>query len=628
MSQEKHEFQAEVSRLLDIVAHSLYSNKEIFLRELISNASDACDRLRYAALTDNKVMDSDAVLRIVVETDAREHLLTVVDNGIGMDRDELVENLGTIARSGTSAFLDKLGGDGKSDLNLIGQFGVGFYSAFMVASRVDVVTRRAGDATAWHWQSDGRGHFIVEEGPENTPRGTRVTLKLGKESGEYLDAGRIQHVVKTYSDHIALPIVLKEFDEKGTPMGERQINTASALWSRPKNEITDKQYQEFYHHVSHTFDEPWLTLHNKAEGVIEYTNLLFIPSTKPIDLFHPERRHWLKLYVRRVFITDNCEELLPSWLRFLRGIVNSEDLPLNISREMLQHNPVLGKIRAALTKRVLTSLKSTATKTPEKYLSFWENFGAVLKEGLYETGDYRDQILGLARFHTTHGEDWATLTDYTGRMKEGQKEIYYAAGDELSALRYSPQIEGFKAKGIEVLLLTDPVDEFWLPAVGAYDSKVFQSVTKGNIDLDKFDDIKNDKKDDREDQGADIASLTALFKLTLKDVVKDVRTSRRLTHSPVCLVADEGDLDMHMERILRQHQRIDDVPKRILELNPGHPLIRHLAAEISDKGKGADMEDVAYLLLDQARVIEGEGVLDPTDFSRRLSAVLARYLGV
>ena len=627
MSQEKHEFQAEVARLLDIVAHSLYSNKEIFLRELISNASDACDRLRYAALTDDKLMDGDATLRIVVETDAKERRLTVVDNGIGMDRDELVENLGTIAHSGTSAFLDKLGGDGKPDLNLIGQFGVGFYSAFMVASRVDVVTRRAGDTAAWHWHSDGGGHFTVDEGAADAPRGTRVTLQLAKENGEFLEAGRIQHVVKTYSDHIALPIVLKEFDDKGAPKGERQINTASALWSRPKNEITDKQYHEFYHHVAHAFDEPWLTLHNKAEGVIEYTNLVFIPSAKPLDLFHPERRHWLKLYVRRIFITDNCEELLPAWLRFLRGIVDSEDLPLNISREMLQHNPVLAKIRAALTKRVLTELKTKADKAADEYAKFWDNFGAVLKEGLYETSDYRDELLRLARFRSTHGEDWTTLADYAGRMKEGQAEIYYAAGDELAALRHSPQIEGFKAKGIEVLLLTDPVDEFWLPSVGAYDGKTFQSVTKGDIDLDKFE-ATDGKKDDQGDEGTGIASLTALFKLTLKDAVKDVRASRRLTDSPVCLVADEGDVDMHLERMLRQHKQIDDASKRILELNPGHPLIKHLAAEVSAKGDGVDMADVAHLLLDQARIAEGEVVPDAAAFSRRLSAVLTRRLGV
>ena len=628
MSQETHQFQAEVARLLDIVAHSLYSNKEIFLRELISNASDACDRLRYAALTDGDLMEGDATLRIVVEADAKARSLSVVDNGIGMNRDELIENLGVIARSGTVDFLERMSGDAKPDLNLIGQFGVGFYSAFMVAKRVEVVSRKAGDDKAWLWQSDGSGQFTVGDGPAEVPRGTRVTVHLDKAQKEFLDPARIEHVVKTYSDHIALPIVLKEIGDKGEPKGEVQINAASALWSRPKAEISDKQYKEFYHHVGHAFDEPWLTLHNKAEGVIEYTSLLFVPSSKPFDLFHPDRRHRVKLYVRRVFITDDCEELVPAWLRFLRGIVDSEDLPLNISREMLQRNPVLDKIRAALTKRVLRELKAKAKKAPEEYASFWQNFGAVIKEGLYESAEHRDALLALARFRSTNGADWVTLADYVSRMKEGQESIFYAAGDEPEALAHSPQLEAFRAKGIEVLLLTDPVDEFWVPSVGAFDGKSFRSVTRGDIDLDKLGEATDEDAEAKgaDDGAADIASLTALFKLILKDAVKDVRASRRLTDSPVCLVADEGDVDMHLERLLRQHRQIDDAAKRILELNPKHPLIRHLAAEVSEKGDAGEMADLAHLLLDQARIAEGEIVPDPAAFSRRMSAVLMKRL--
>ena len=627
MGEETHEFQAEVSRLLEIVAHSLYTNNEIFLRELISNASDACDRLRYAALTQPELLSDGDTLRIEIGVDPKTRMLTVTDNGIGMNHDDLVSNLGTIARSGTAAFVDDLSGDVKDDLSLIGQFGVGFYSAFMVAETVEVVSRKAGEDKAWRWTSDGAGKYTIDEAPSETDRGTSVRVRLAKAHKEFLEPARLRHIVATYSDHVALPITLKAAAGDGS--APHQLNAGSALWTRTKRDISADQYKEFYHHVAHAFDEPWVTLHNKVEGVIEYTNLLFIPSVAPFDLFHPERQHGVKLYVRRVFITDKCEELLPGWLRFVRGIVDSEDLPLNISREMLQHNPVLTKIRAGLVKRIIAILKTRAKKAPDDYATFWKSFGAVLKEGLYEDDSHRDSLLALARFRSTHqgvaDDVWISLADYVERMTEGQEEIYYLAGGDAAALEQSPQLEGFRAKGIEVLLLADPVDSFWMPSVGQYDGKKFRSVTRADVELDT---IKTDgEADTPPEPDANISSLTALLKLTLQDQVKDVRESHRLTDSAVCLVADDQDVDMHMERMLRQHRRLDVAAKRVLEINPRHALIQGLARQVTQKGSSDDLADFAYLLLDQARIVEGETVSDPTAFAQRLSAVMARGLG-
>jgi molecular chaperone HtpG len=647
MTAETLSFQAEVSRLLDIVANSLYSHKEIFLRELISNASDACDRLRYAAIAQPDLIaeDPDFTIRITVEKAGRR--LTIADNGIGMNRDELVENLGTIARSGTAAFVAQLE-ESKADVSQIGQFGVGFYSAFMVAEKVEVVSRKAGEDQAWCWRSDGKGNFEVEESERDLARGTEITLTLKKGEDSFLSPEEIRRIVTTYSDHIAIPIVLAGKDGE-----EQTLNQASALWTRPKSEITEEQYKEFYHHVSHGFDEPWMHLHFKAEGVIEYAGLLFVPSSRPFDLFHPDRQHQLKLYVKRVFITDDCAGLVPSYLRFLRGVIDSEDLPLNVSREMLQTNPVVAKIRKAVVKRVLGELKRKAEKEPEDYARFWNNFGAVLKEGLYEDEAQRAAILELARFHSTaapsgdekgSGKDGAGkeetgatpigLKDYVARMREGQEAIYYISGDAPESLRRSPQLEGFRAKGVEVLLLTDPVDDFWLSVVPDYDGKPFKSVTRGATDLDaiKADGAAADDKaasasaSETPPEAANLDSLIAFVKLTLKDKVKDVRLSERLTESPVCLVADEGDLDMHLERMLKQHRQIETASQRILEINPGHPLIRNLADRVEAGGSAGDLEDAARLLLDQALILEGETPPDPAAFTRRLSHLVARGL--
>ena len=620
MAAETLGFQAEVSKLLDIVVHSLYSEKEIFLRELISNASDSCDRLRYAGLTQPELLEGGGVFRVVVTPDKEARTLTVADNGIGMNREDLVQNLGTIARSGTAEFLGRLTGDARNDVSLIGQFGVGFYSAFMVAERVEVICRKAGESQGWRWSSDGKGAFTIAEEAE-AERGARIVLHLREGEDEFLEPFGLRRIVKTYSDHIALPVVLVA-DGK-----EETVNSASALWTRPKAEIGEEQYREFYHHVAHAFDDPWATLHVQAEGAIEYTALLFVPSKKPLDLFQPERKPHLKLYVRRVFITDDCEELLPPYLRFLRGIVDSQDLPLNVSRKMLQHNPILARIRSGLVKRALAELKRKAEDAEGSYAGFWAEFGAVLKEGLYEDFERRDEILDLCRFRTTAGEAPATLADYVARMKEGQEAIFYLSGDDPRALMASPHLEGYLARGVEVLLLTDPIDEFWPAVVATYKDKPLRSVAQGVADLGKIKTAESEKPaEDEAAPAGGMAALVAAFKLALGDAVKDVRPSERLTGSAVCLVADEGDVSIHLERLMRQHHAGAAQPKRILEINPRHALLRRLAAEAEREGAADRLADAAWLLFEQARIVEGEQPSDAAAFARRLAAALERAL--
>jgi molecular chaperone HtpG len=616
---ETRSFQAEVSRLLDIVAHSLYSDKKVFLRELVSNASDACDRRRYLALTEPSLGASDGKYRVVLKPDAAAKTLTISDNGIGMTEVELIENLGTIARSGTSAFLKGLEGDAKRDVSQIGQFGVGFYSAFMVADKVTVVSLKAGETQAHQWESDGKGAFTVSP-VEGAEVGTRITLHLKEDEQDYMLPARLKHVVKTYADHIALPIVM---DEDGK---EEALNSASALWTRSKSEVTPEQSTEFYRSVSHAYDEPWLTLHYKAEGVIEYTSMLFVPGSKPLDLFDPARKHSVRLYVRRVFVTDDCAELIPAYLRFLKGVVDSEDLPLNISRETLQASPLIAKIRQGVTKRVLGELAKKAKDAPADYAQFWENFGAVLKEGLYEEFEQREAILDLARFRSTGAEGLTSLEDYVGRMKPGQTAIYTITADSPEAALRSPQLEGFRAKGVEVLLLTDPVDEFWLPMVAKFKEHEFRSVTRGGADLGAIEADKDKPKPEEKPASAETTNLIALLKLTLGDAVKDVRSTDRLTESAVCLVADEGDMDMHLARLLKQHKQLGAESKRVLEVNPDHPLILRLAEKLGQGGTGPALEDAAWLLLDQARIVEGEALPDPVAFAKRLASCLERGL--
>jgi molecular chaperone HtpG len=623
MSEERLAFQAEVSRLLKLMVHSVYSDKDVFLRELISNASDACDKLRYEALTEPSLIADTPEFAIRIVVDPKARTVEVADNGIGMSREELIRDLGTIARSGTGAFVDKLTGDAAKDVALIGQFGVGFYSVFMVAEKVDVVSRRAGSDEAWRWSSDGNGEFTVAEASREG-RGTSVVVHLAKAEKSWLEPGALARVVKTYSDHIAIPIRLKEGDGE-----EQTVNQASALWTRPRREIAPEQYKEFYRHTGHAFDDPWLTVHFRAEGKIEYTALLFVPSTRPYDLFDPTRRNRVRLYVRRVFITDDCQELIPPYLRFLKGVVDSEDLALNLSREMLQSSPVLARMKGAIARRVLGDLAKQAEKEPEGYAEFWRNFGAVLKEGLYEDQERREELLKLARFHSTAdspgGDGLTGLAAYKARMKEGQKAVYYITGEERKALAQSPQLEGYKARGIEVLLLTDPVDDFWLTAIDEFDGTPFRSVTRGAADLDEIAPEADAEAGDAVRE-ADLATVVALLKQNLGEAVKDVRASSRLTDSAVCLVADDGGLDMHLERLLKAQGQLDAVRLRILEINPRHPLIRALAMEVKEAGAAERLADVAQLLLDQALIVEGETLPDPAAFSRRLSAIMAKGL--
>ena len=626
MAEEQLAFQAEVSRLLEIVAKSLYSQKDVFLRELISNASDACDRLRYAAITQPDLIADDPDFRVVLTADKAARTLTVADNGIGMSRDDLVENLGTIARSGTLGFLDALTGDAPQDLNLIGQFGVGFYSAFMVAKQVEVVTRRAGTDQGWRWVSDGHGTYTIGEA-EKAERGTRIVVHLADGEDEFLEPHRLRQIVKTHSDHVAIPVLLDPAADAAEEATRETLNQASALWTRPKSEIGEGDYTEFYRHVAHAFDEPLLTVHYRAEGMIEYAALLFVPSQRPFDLFHPDRKHHVKLYVRRVFVAEEAGGLVPPYLRFLRGVVDSQDLPLNVSREMLQGSPLVTKIRQGITKRVLGDLKKRADDDAEGYAKFWEAFGAVLKEGLYEDSEQNGSLLPLVRFRSTQADGWVSLDDYVGRMKPGQDAIFYISADTEEAARKSPHLEGFKAKGVEVLLMVDPVDEFWLPAARAYQDKPFKSVTRAGADLGTIADPEGQERAEQPPVAAGIDGLIARFKLTLGDAVKDVRTSDRLTDSPVCLVADEGDMDMHLERLLRQHRQIDQAAPRILEVNPRHPLVTKLAtgaaATTADGDVAGRIDDMAHVLLDQARILEGEPVPDPAAYSRRLSTLLA-----
>lgn len=618
-NEEKLKFSAEISKVLQLMIHSLYTNKDIFLRELISNASDACDKLRYAALTETNLMEDGSELAITIEINPEQKLITISDNGIGMNREELIANLGTIAKSGTQEFISKITGDAKKDMPLIGQFGVGFYSSFMVADKISVISTRAGTKESFLWESDGVGEFTVKKA-EKSPRGTKITLHLKDGTDDYLDSFRIRHIVQTYSDHISFPIYL--LDEDKNP---EKINTASALWMRPKSEISDDQYNEFYHHVAHLPDNPWMIMHSKAEGKLEYTNLLFVPSSKPVDLFHPDRKPRVKLYVKRVFITEEHADLVPSYLRFLRGVVDSEDLPLNISRETLQHNPLLVKIKESLVKKFLSELKKKAESDETAYRRFWTNFGAVLKEGLCEAYSPREPILDVCRFHSTAGDnDFITNLDgYISRMKEGQENIFYLTGENLNVIRQSPQLEGFTSRGIEVLLLNDHVDDFWVNVVQDYKGKQLKSVTRSDINLEN---IKIEKSSDKSEE-IPASSQEVMEKLCkrIKDIlgksVSEVRITQKLGQSAVCLATKDGTMDFRLERFLIEQKQLAVASAKILEINPHHPIIKHLAEK-----QEADIGDAVWLLFDQARILEGEEITDPAAFTHRLQSFVEKTL--
>lgn len=616
IEKETFSFQTEVGQLLEIVAGSLYSNREVFLRELVSNASDACDKLRYATLTDAKLAPAQA-LEIALKFDTKAKTLSISDNGIGMNHADLLETLGTIAKSGTGTFIEALKADEKDAPGLIGQFGVGFYSAFMVASKVEVLTRRAGEDEAWLWSSDGKGSFTIEEAQRDL-NGTTVTLHLKKDAKEFAEEARIRHITKTYSEHISFPVRL----------GKEALNAAEALWTLPAKDISEERYTEFYRHNSHAYDAPWHVIHNKVEGTLNHTSLLFVPSTQPFDLFEAERKSHVKLYVNRVFISETTKDLVPAYLRFLRGIVDSQDLALNVSREMLQTDPKLAKIKSQVSKKVLSELKKKAAKAPEDYAKFWENFGAVLKEGLIEDPSLRDRILEVCRFASTGEDALTSIIDYVSRMKEGQEAIFYIAGENAAKLAQSPHLEGYTAKGVEVLLLSDHVDEFWLQHITEFDGKPLKSITRGAADLDNVKaEEGNPDIDKRED--ADLADLIAAIKVELGEAVKDVRPSKRLTDSPVCLIADDGDMDVNLERLLKRHGQLEHGTLRVLELNPNHPIIATLAERAKAEGAGDDdlLRDATHLLLDQARIVEGETPSDPSEFAKRMGTVMARAFG-
>ncbi|HEU4837954.1 MAG TPA: molecular chaperone HtpG [Micavibrio sp.] len=621
MSEEKLAFGTDVSRLLDIVANALYTNRDVFLRELISNAADACDKLRYESLQNPRLVNGSPDFKITVVKNSNDNTLTVTDNGVGMNREELIENLGTIARSGTAAMVEavKNAGQEKGALSLIGQFGVGFYASFMVADRVEVVSRKAGEDNTWRWESDGRtGYTIAEEESVKIDRGVKITLHLKSDAYDFLNEDNLKRIILAYSDHIGIPVYV------GTE--DKPVNAASALWMRPKSEITQEQYNEFYHHIGHVFDEPIMTSHWRAEGKIEYTALLFIPTMRPFDLYEPGRKHAVRLYVKRVFITDQVQNLIYPWLRFVRGVIDSEDLPLNISREMLQNNPVVAKIRSGVTKRILSDLAALAEKDEAAYDTFWYQFGMVVKEGLYDAAEHRDDIFKICRFFSTNANRrLVSLDDYVSRMKEGQEEIYYILGEKLESLEKSPQLEGFKSRGLEVLFFNDTIDSFWLQMAGTFKGKKFTSITKGSIDLGKF---EQEKKDDTKPENEEsVASLLAVLSEELKSDVKQVRVSNRLTDSPVCLIADEQGVDIHMERILKTQQKYEPVDnKKILEINEHHALIQKLAGLAEANRDAPALKDAARLLYDQACIIQGEPVNDPSSFARRMAEFMQRGL--
>ena len=623
---EKLEFQTEVSQLLKLMINSVYSEKEVFVRELVSNASDACDKLRYLATTKEKLLQSDPDLKIQIEIDKKENQITITDNGIGMNRDDLVNNLGTIARSGTAQFIKEA--TERKDLSLIGQFGVGFYSAFMVASDLTVVTRKAGEKKLWIWKSDGESNFTIDESDDleqlNSNRGTKIILSITKEGKEYLEKTRIEEIIRKYSDHISIPIFVRDTKDKEDEKPEA-INSALALWTRPKNKITKEQYKEFYNHVGQMFDDPWLTSHYKAEGQIEYTVLNFIPSTKPFDLYDPARENRLKLYVKKVFITDNCPELIPPYLRFLRGVIDSEDLPLNISREMLQNNPVVKKIRNALVRRTIGDLKKKLANDRSSYEEFWSNFGPVIKEGIYEDTEKKDTLLEIALFKNSNSSKLITLDEYIEAMGKKQNDIYFITGDSYNNVINNPSLEGYKSRGINVLILDDAVDSFWTSATPNFKEKNIKSITKGVDDLDSISKKKTDDKDKKEDKS--LEPLIVLLKDKLKEKVKDVRTSSRLTESPVCLVVDESAMDPQLEKILQQHNQLQQAASlKILEINPDHKLIKKLAKMSKDKASVGDIENIGILLYEQSMILDGEKPSDPVNFSKKLIDTISASL--
>jgi molecular chaperone HtpG len=627
---ETHSFQAEINQLLNLVINSLYSHKEIFLRELVSNASDALDKLRFRSITEPELLGDEPTLEVRIIPDAERGTVTIEDTGIGMTHDELVKNLGTIAHSGSREFLEMLRQKGQKDANLIGQFGVGFYSAYLVADRVEVVSRAAGkDQKAWRWASEAKGSFTVEPA-ERTSRGTSVTLHLKEDQKEFLDEWRLRSLITQYSDYVGHPIQLRvkkttdvidaNTGEKTTTFAFETINKASALWQRSKSEITDEQYQEFYKHLTHDYEQPLAWTHFKTDGNQQFTGLLFVPKNRPFDLDMNQRRRGVRLFVKRVFIMDDAEELLPPWLRFVRGVVDSDDLPLNVSRELLQDSAVVRSIKKHLVKKTLDLLEKLAKDKAEDYTAFWKNFGAILKEGLAADSEHREKLGSLVRYESSRDEGLTSLADYVSRMKEDQQAIYYVFGESRKALEGSPHLETLRKRGYEVLFLTDPVDEWAAQGLREFNGKPLVSALQADLKLQETAEEKREK----EQRAESIKSLTERIKEVLKDAVREVRVSDRLTDSPVCLVLPEGGSPAFLERLLREHGRSMPHAKRILEVNPAHPVIEHLNKLHARDAKSAQVTEWIELLHDQALLTEGSPLEDPNRFAKRLTALLTQ----
>ncbi len=614
---KNYKFEASAGKVLDLVIHSLYTNREVFLRELISNASDACEKLQYQAILNPQLIEDGSEFKISISFDAEKKVLIVSDNGIGMNEEDLKNNLGTIARSGTQNFIEALQSKKEKNVELIGQFGVGFYSVFMVADEVKVTSRKAGEKLGYIWTSKGQGEFTIEESSEVVARGAKVELYLKSGEDAYLDKFRIEHIVTTYTNHI--PYAIEFINDKGE---SERLNNASAIWRRNKSDISAEEHQEFFRDVAKVGGAPWMVLHNKNEGALEFTNLLYIPKVKPFDLFHPDRRCALKLYINKVFITEDNVNIIPQYLRFLRGVVDCADLPLNISRETLQNNAVISKIKSALTKRVISELGKKATSDNADYKEFWSSFGAVLKEGLCEAmpTDEKEKLLSVCRFSSSLSSDLLSLDDYIKGMKEGQEFMYYLTAGSLEAGKKSPQLEGFNSRGVNVLLLTDSVDDFWANVTTEYKNIKFKSITRTDIDLEQFPTEKEEEPEVvHEDDEKKTTELLAYIKKVLDTKISNARVSKKLTDSPVCLAVQEGAMDIRMERFMLEQKQLHNKSAKILEINTKHPVIR----KILDSGECDDAEDIINLLFDQACIIEGEDVFDPSAFAKKMNKFIA-----
>ena len=614
---KNHSFQAEVSKLLDLVANSLYSEREIFLRELLSNSADACEKLRYQSLSKKNILGEDVDLKINVRVSKKKKYIEIQDNGIGMTEQELIDNLGTIARSGTSKFMEAMKNKKETDVSAIGQFGVGFYSSYMVADNVEVISKGAEAEDSYLWKSNGKENYSIKK-IDNKKRGTTIKLLIKKDADEFLDSFRLRSIITKYSNYIPFPIILDDLDNSKEK--EEKINEGDPLWLKEKKDIKEEDYKQFYNNISFNFDEPLKTIHYNAEGVINYKALLYLPTNQPMDLFNSERKNKIKLYVQKVFITDECDEIMPNWLRFVPGVVDSQDISLNISREMLQNNPVIEKIKKGITNKVLNEISTLAKKDNNKFLDFWKNFGAVIKEGLYEFNDHHEKILTLLRFENSMNKEFMSLDKYVESMVKDQKEIYYFANTDKDHIQNSPQLEAFTDKKVPVLFMTDAVDEFWLQNIGKYKDYDFKSISKGKVDLSKVGENKETKKDSDKKINNNINNLAVLLKEELKESISDVIISNRLTKSPVLLVAEESGMDINMEKLMKMHNQKTPDSKKILEINAEHPMI----VKISENLSSFDHKKISQVILDQANILDGNVLSNPTRYMESLTELFIK----